>query len=107
MLYFFGEESAMMVYEGNPKHKHPWQHGKKGSLCPKSMSIQPKELLEHSILGPDGKRYATCDGQCFCARESQRSWHGYPVGWREVPEKLWRAWKNEGKIQKSDISKHW
>ncbi|MDR3553147.1 MAG: hypothetical protein P4L55_00195 [Syntrophobacteraceae bacterium] len=97
----------MMVYEGNPKHKHPWQQGKKGSLCPKSISIHPKELLEHSILGPDGKRYATCDGQCFCAQESQRCWHGYPVGWREVPEKLWRAWKNEGKIQKSDISKHW
>ena len=58
-----------MIYEGNPKHKHPWQPGRRGSLCPRSISIQPQELLERSILGPDGKRYATCDGRCFCAQE--------------------------------------
>jgi hypothetical protein len=99
----------MMVYEGNPKHKHPWQRGRKGTLCPKSMSIQPQQLLEQSVLDTDGKRYAAWQGRCYCAQEDSEPnhWHGYPVGWREVPEKLWRAWKNEGKIQKSDISKHW
>lgn len=97
----------MMVYEGNPKHKNPWQPGRKGSLCPSAMSIQPQKLLEQSIL-LDGKRYATCDGQCFCAQEHEPDrWHGYPVGWHEAPEQLRRAWKDEGKIRKNDINKFW
>lgn len=99
----------MAVYEGNPKHKEPWQPGRKGSLCPKSISMHPQQLLEQSLLGPDGKRYATCDGRCFCAQEGEPPdyWHGYPVGWREVPEKIWRKWKADAKIRRRDINKYW
>lgn len=94
-----------MVYESNPKHKHPWQRGRKGSLCPKSMSIPPQELLEKSVLGSDGKRYATCEGRCYCAQEHQSGhWHGYPIGWNEVlDQKLVRAWLDEGTISKKDL----
>ncbi len=97
-----------MIYEGNPKHKHPWQRGRKGSLCPKSISILPQELLNRSVLGPDGKRYATCDGRCFCAQEGQSGhWHGYPIGWHELPEMVTRAWLADGTIRKKSIREHW
>jgi hypothetical protein len=97
-----------MLYEGNPKHKHPWQCGKKGSLCPKSMSVNPQDLLDRSVLWLDGKRYSTCDGRCYCAQEHRPDhWHGYPIGWLEVPELLRRQWRDTGEISKQDISKNW
>ena len=106
-MFYFGRESAMIVYQGNPKHKHPWQCGRRGGLCPRSMTIQPQQLLEQSVLA-DEKRYATLEGRCYCAQEdSPNHWHGYPVPWREVPERIWRTWRNEGIIKKSDIDKYW
>ncbi|MFH1117765.1 MAG: hypothetical protein V1792_27915 [Pseudomonadota bacterium] len=97
-----------MMYEANPKHKDPRQRGRKGSLCPQSMSVPAQKLLNQSTQWSDGKRYATCDGQAFCAQESRPGyWHGYPIGWREVPEKLRRAWRDEGKITKKNIGDYW
>ena len=34
-------------------------------------------------------------------------WHGYPVGWVEVPESLRNKWRAEGRVQKKDIGEHW
>ncbi|MFH1136552.1 MAG: hypothetical protein V1816_10770 [Pseudomonadota bacterium] len=97
-----------MLYEGNDKHKRPFQRGRKGSLCPKEMSVTAQALLEDSILADDGKRYATCDGKGFCAQEHVSGcWHGYPVGWREIPEKLRRNWLAQEKISKNDIRQNW
>ena len=34
-------------------------------------------------------------------------WHGYPVGWVEVPEKLRTKWLAEGRVQRRNIREHW
>ena len=34
------------------------------------------------------KRYAVHEGKAYCAQEDGRgAWHGYPVGWVDVPER--------------------
>lgn len=38
-----------MRYEPNPKHKYPWQPGKKGSLCPWFSESEIHNLLAGSI----------------------------------------------------------
>src|SRR6266487_4452398 len=82
-----------MVYEGNPKHKHPWQPGRKGSLCPSSITLpQAQELLEGSVVRGSA-RFAVLSGQAYCAREHRSDrWHGYPVQWHEVPPDVQATW---------------
>lgn len=78
--------TEQLIYEPDDKHKKPWQRGRQGSLCPSSISHDDAvRLLEGSML--DGsKRYATDGDRAYCAQEhSATRWHGYPVGWEEVP----------------------
>ena len=35
------------------------------------------------------------------------AWHGYPVGWKEVPENLRRKWRKANLLRKKDIKDHW
>lgn len=96
-----------MDYEGNPKHKEPWQPGRRGSLCPKEMAVSPQLLLEGSEL-VGSKRYNTCGGKAFCAQEhSDGKWHGFPVGWKEVPAKLRIRWIEQNLLTRRDIQRYW
>jgi len=98
----------MMTYEGNPKHKEPWQTGRRGSLCPRSIDARmAQQLLEESV--PVGAaRYAIWQSQPFCAREHRQGfWHGYPVSWREVPPEVRRDWQQKGLVRQSQIKRNW
>ena len=95
-------------YVPNPKHKEPWQRGRRGSLCPPDVSLeQAQALLERSV--PDGeKRYAVHEGRAFCAQvDRQGAWHGYPEGWRYVPPKLRRDWVRTRQVTKREIDRFW
>ena len=97
-----------MRYESNPKHKIPWQTGRRGSQCPKTVDLETaRRLLSESE--PEGdKRYTVHEGRAYCAqRHGADTWHGHPVGWEEVPEKLRRKWLDDGRLQRGDIKKHW
>ena len=69
------------------------------------------KIAEQLLAGSDpegGKRYAAHAGRAYCARQDGCNvWHGYPIGWKEVPEKLRRKWLREGRMQRRDIRKHW
>jgi len=96
-----------MTYEGNPKHKEPWQPGRRGSLCPRSVDARvAQQLLEESV--PVGSaRYAIWQGQPFCAREHGPGlWHGYPVGWHEVPPAVRNDWIQSGLVTRSQIRRN-
>ena len=96
-----------MKYESNPKHSEPWQTGRKGSLCPKEIKPLAASLLENSEL-VGKQRYAFHEGRPYCAREHQENiWHGFPVGWREVPVALRNKWKHAGSITKRDLDRYW
>ena len=96
-----------MRYEPNPKHKEPWQRGRRGSPCPAFEREMVVKLLRGSVV-EGGKRYACHEGRAYCAREhAEGRWHGYPVGWKEVPTSLSRKWREEGLVRRSDIRKHW
>ena len=97
-----------LVYVPNPKHREPWQRGRRGSLCPKEISpAQAQQLLDQSV--PDGeKRYAVHEGRPYCGQsDGAGGWHGYPVGWKEVPSKLRTRWQNEQRVRKRDIDRYW
>jgi hypothetical protein len=96
-------------YVSNPKHKEPWQRGRRGSICPREISPeQAQQLLNESVL-VDQKRYAVREGRPFCAQDDGAGgWHGYPIGWKEVPSKLRTRWEKKEKIvKKRDIDRYW
>ena len=96
-----------LVYESNPKHSDPWQMGKKGSLCEPEIRPLAQTLLASSIVW-DGKRYAVHQGRAYCAQEHlPNRWHGYPVGWAEVPPKLALVWIKDGILTKRNRKKYW
>ena len=94
-----------MEYEPNPKHKEPWQPGRKGSLCPELPRSLPKQLLGGSILH-GRKRYACHEGQAYCAQEHREdTWHGYPISWQEVPPKVRNEWAEQGLVTKRQMKR--
>ena len=96
-----------MRYESNPKHSAPWQRGRRGSQCPEEVRSLAQELLEGSVL--DGnKRYAVHEGRAYCAQQHREDvWHGYPVGWVEVPEYLRRRWLRGDAVNRREIGRYW
>ena len=103
------EAEHHLRYVPNPKHKEPWQRGRKGSPCPREINQeQAQQLLNESVL-VDQKRYAVHEGRPYCAQDdSIGGWHGYPIGWKEVPAKLRTTWVNrERRIKKRDIDRYW
>ncbi len=100
--------AADPVYEPNPKHKEPWQPGRKGSLCPKELTpLGVARLLKTSL--EDGKsRWATENGRAFRASQhAAGKWHGWPVAWVEVPASLRIRWVREGLVSRKDINRLW
>lgn len=101
----------IMDYEGSPKHKMPWKGGAQGSLCPRDVDeARAKLLLALSETAPEKPRarFAVHEGRAFCARpHTERAWHGFPVGWREVPVSLRRKWKAEGRVSRRDLKRYW
>ncbi|MFP4174131.1 MAG: hypothetical protein ACLFV4_14610 [Candidatus Hydrogenedentota bacterium] len=94
-----------MIYEPNPKHKEPWQPGRTGSLCPKSAN--PRTLMKNSVLHKK-KRYATDGERAYCAKEhAPEHWHGWPVGWREVPPEIRWQWISAEAVSRGNVKKHW
>lgn len=85
----------------------PWQGGRKGSLCPPDLKEEVQDLLAGSVL-VEGKRWATREGRAYCAQpHADDVWHGYPVGWKEVPARLRREWQRRGIIKRRDVSRYW
>ena len=100
-------EPRGLVYESNPKHSEPWQRGQRGSICESEVRELAQELLRDSVQ-VESKRYAVHDEKAYCAQEHRPGrWHGYPVGWREVPPKLVIQWKKEKLVDKRARKKFW
>jgi hypothetical protein len=97
-----------LIYKSNPKHKEPWQRGRKGALCPSKFPRgKATQLLDSSVLIGD-KRYASYEGMAYCAQSDDNdNWHGYPIGWCEVPEKIRNSWLKEQSITKKQIRANW
>lgn len=109
---FYATHSGGMspVYEGNPKHKAPWQPRRKGSLCPSDIGLEAARKLLLSSIVEGKRRYAIDNGRAFCAQQhdaAKNRWHGYPVGWREVPASVRRQFMESGAIAARDVKRHW
>ncbi len=102
-----------MVYDGsvNDKHKHPWQRGRRGSLCPSGMSPETAQrLLDESepTPGKDEPRWSTDGTIAYAAHEHvDGRWHGHPVGWKEVPEGLRTRWVDTGRVTGRHVRRYW
>ena len=97
-----------LKYEPNRKHKEPWQPGARGSLCPSD--ADGPALLVDSAVDPNhpGKRYATDGKLAYCGHEhSPGCWHGFPVEWRKVPQKLRDEWLAQRRVTKRSVKEHW
>lgn len=96
-----------MKYESNPKHREPWQRGKRGTLCPQPVWTLAKQLLQNSVVH-GRQRYAIHDGRCYCAKEhAPDCWHGHPVDWIEVPAPIVNGFVRAGTLSRRDKRKHW
>lgn len=98
------------VYEGNPKHKAPCQPGRKGSLCPSDISVERARELLQSSVEEGNMRFAADKGRAFCARihdATKNRWHGYPVGWKEVPFSVRTRLLKAGAVQAREIKRYW
>ena len=96
-----------MRYESNSKHSEPWQRGRRGSLCPREVRGIAQALLADSEP-VEARRYAVHDGKAYCAQEDRPGvWHGYPIGWKEVPPKLRIRWRKQRRVSRRDINRHW
>lgn len=92
-------------YVPNEKHKHPWQRGRKGTLCPRDMTMTPQELLDQSIVSAKKprQRWATDGQRAYCAQPTRveaDEWHGYPVLFQHVPADVIRRWEEEGRVSR-------
>ena len=102
------DRRRQLRYESNPKHSDRSQRGRRGSLCPKSITpdVAKRLLADSTAVGQ--KRYAVHEGKAYRAQEHHPDvWHGYPVGWAYVPEKLRREWKGERRLRRRDEKRHW
>jgi hypothetical protein len=94
-----------LAYEGNPRHRDPWQQGARGSRCPKGAN--GPDLLSQSVPDPKNsrRRFATDGADAFQAKptnttnaEGDEVWHGFPVNWNMVPIPIRRQWITENVI---------
>lgn len=98
-----GDEAPEPVYEPNPKHKPIPQPGRHGSICPPGASGPGLLPLSDQV---DNRRYATDGEQAYAAQchdSNRNAWHGYPVGWEEVPPKLVSKWVSEAKVERRTV----
>ena len=104
-----GATNEPLNYVANPKHKEPWQSGRRGSLCPREIDRELAQRLLNESEPIGEKRYAVHQGRPYCAQsDGAGGWHGYPIGWKEVPARLRRQWVNvEKRVLKRDIDRYW
>ncbi|GEM_PF-2431484 len=103
-----GKRKAVPRYEGSDKHKDPWQPGRKGSLCPREIDEQAaaRMLMDSEVSGK--KRFATDGVRAFCGSEHRAGrWHGWPVGWKEVPPSIRIAWVKADRVKRRDVNRYW
>lgn len=97
-----------MRYESNPKHSDPWQRGRRGARCPSNVDAKQALRLLSASERVGNKRYATLQGQAFCAQQHACGvWHGYPVGWVAVPVQVRKQWLEAGCVRRRDIKRNW
>ena len=97
-----------LVYTPNPKHKTPWQPGRKGSLCPKDITLKRAQEMLNESFSHKKQRYSVDSGRVFIGKQdNQGGWHGYPAGWVEVPESVRQHFENAGIVRKRDFSRNW
>ena len=98
------------TYEPNPKHKDPWQPGRKGSLCPEDLKLPAVVRMFGNSVEWDNARWAVGEGRPFkahCHDPGRNLWHGFPVGWIEVPAALRQQWLEQEKVRKRDLKRYW
>jgi len=95
------EVGLPLLYEPSPKHKPVPTPGRHGSICPRGAD-GPGLLKDSDLVG--NKRYATNGVDAYCAHQHRpNAWHGFPVGWDEVPPQLVGRWVTEGKVDRRTI----
>jgi len=103
------DAAAGLVYEGSPKHKEPSQPGARGSLCPREITPAEALRLLHTSLRHGEKRFAIASGgRPFAAKQHQPGrWHGWPIGWMEVPDAIRPQLQKAFGISNREKSRHW
>lgn len=111
-----------MRYKGSLKHKDWRPGGGFGTLCPAwthqtacvGFRGDPEEhpwpetvaqaLLDESVDGGDGRRYATRGGIAFVALESNDgTWHGFPLPWKDVPREIQNRFLEDELVERRQI----
>lgn len=79
-------------------------------MCPRDIApSMARAMLRRALRSPNGRRlYATDGGRAYCGAEhAPGEYHGFPVGWREVPPTITSAWVDQGLIKRRDVRRYW
>jgi hypothetical protein len=103
---------AGLVYEGSDKHKRPWLHpGRKGSLCPKDVTIDMAQTMLTKSIALGAQRFAVDEsGQLYCAmahRPEKGLWHGFPKPWKQAPPQVLQWAKKEKLVDSKALRLYW
>lgn len=102
------DDRTELRYTPNPKHKEPWQPGRRGSLCPSDIGRECASRLLQDSLQHGRHRYAVKDGRAFAGQQDGTgAWHGYPVGWVEVPAPIRQRFHEMGVVDRRAIHRYW
>jgi hypothetical protein len=76
-------------------------------MCNKETIAQAQVLLSDSAS--DGKQRFATDGERAYkgAEHALNLWHGWPVGWKEVPDALRHQWLREGLVKRASLARYW
>jgi len=95
------------TYEASNKHCPPYTAP--GTRCPRMSPDKARDLFADSLPMGDNARVATRDGVAFMARlthpDGKNIWHGYPVEWDKIDQRIIDKWKAENKIRNRDIDR--
>lgn len=113
------------TYMGSSKHKNRPVRGPKGTLCPEWAhrtsevglgddvlahpwgQTEASRLFNAALVDPiSGCRFATARGIAFEAKSTaDGTWHGYPISWENVPDRIRRQWIDERRVTRREIKR--
>lgn len=116
---------SSLQYRGSIKHKRWRPGGGYGTLCPEWThkvgsrgffgdtqrhpwpQTKAHELLETSLEGEGGRRYATGRGIAFVAVSSNDgTWHGFPIPWNDVPIPVQDRLVESGRVTRRQMRRY-
>ena len=77
-------------------------------MCEREITREEAQTLLNESILVGIARYSVRDEKAYRGAEhSPGRWHGWPVGWKEVPPAVFREFRDKGKVSRSAKDRFW